>query len=97
MSERPSYLIHYGPDWPPPPERDEYVYEPMTLPQRCLATVIMWAVCWAAAALLLHALHPHPHGPVSVIVWQDDTPARGHGTDVTTTLPPHPATTTRNP
>jgi hypothetical protein len=98
MSARPSYLMDYGPDYPPAPaERDEAVYEPMTLAQRCFAAVVLWAVCWAAGALLLHALNPQPRGPVSVVIWHDETPARGHGTDVTTTLLPHPATPARRP
>jgi hypothetical protein len=66
-------------DAPEPAERDEYVWEPQTLAQRCLAATITIGIAYAAVALGLLALNPHPRGPVSVIVWQDDTPrARPH-------------------
>lgn len=84
-------------DAPEPAERDEYVGEPQTLAQRCLAATIAIGIAYAFVALALLALHPQPRGPVSVIVWQDTTPARGPGTDVTATLQPHPATFTRHP
>jgi hypothetical protein len=72
-------------DYPPTPEPPVREEEPLRLRQKLAATAMLYAVIWAAGALLLHAIAPYD---VRV-----HTPApSGHGADVTTTLPPHPAT-----
>jgi hypothetical protein len=87
LRERPartSYLIHYGPDWPPapnpapgaPPRRPEPAR--MTLGQRCLATVVLTVVAWGAGAIVLHAIDPTPAMTVPVVVWHDTTPPSPH-------------------
>jgi hypothetical protein len=45
-----SYLMDYGPDWPPPPRP---ATSSRTLLRRCLTTVVLYAVIWALGATLL--------------------------------------------
>jgi len=68
------------------PSAPEAEPEPMTLGQRCLAAVILFGLIWAAGALVLHAMTP-----AGTRLDFPAPPAQGHTTDVTTTLPPHPA------
>lgn len=88
--------MDYGPDYPPTVSDQETVPpepEPLRLWQKLAATAILYAIIWAAGALLLHA---RMSGDVTY--WTPEPPARGHGTHVTTSLPPlpHMARTPRN-
>lgn len=87
-----SRFMDYGPDWPPAPVPVEAEHEPMTLAQRCGAWTIAVALLWALGAIWLH-FHP----PIGRTLLWTDTPAHGHTTDVTATLPPHPAMTPGHP
>jgi hypothetical protein len=79
----------YGDDWPPAPEPApepaEPRHQPLTIRQKCGMAVVVYALIWAASALVLHA-----RGDAGTRL---DFPAAppGHTTEVTTTLPPHVA------
>lgn len=82
--------MDYGPDWPPAAEPP--APKRLSLGQKCAAWVLFYAVLWAAGALVLAVLVPTGKN-----LDFPAPPAQGHTTDVTTTLPPHPATTPRHP
>lgn len=52
-----SYLMDYGPDWPPAPEPAPADGKPLTLGEKCLIAVIAYALIWAASALLILVLN----------------------------------------
>lgn len=88
MSDRPSYLMDYGPDWPPTisdretvPPRPE---PPLRLWQKLALTVAIFGFAWASGALVLRAIDPQPHPAPGTVVWHDPP---GTATGVTT-LPP---------
>lgn len=50
--------MDYGDDWPPATVSQEEKVAPLTLWQKCGVTVVIYAVLWGTAALVLHALVP---------------------------------------
>ena len=82
---RTSYLMDYGPDWPPAPEKARPKPTSMKLWHKCVAAIGTYGVLYVTAALVLQFLVPtgktldFPSGE-----------GQGHSADVTTTLPPHP-------
>lgn len=79
--------MDYGPNYPPAPEPS--APEPLRLGQKLAFIAVLYAIIWAAGALLLHA---RMHGVVTYST--PEPPARGH---VTTSLPPDPAKIHRHP
>lgn len=53
-AERPSHLMDYGPDWPPPPPPPAARKQPkLKLWQKCVATVVGYAVVFALGEVAL--------------------------------------------
>jgi hypothetical protein len=94
--DRPSYLMDYGPDWPPVPgavvKESLKARRRYRLWQKALARIVIVTVIWAAGAIVLHLLLPTGN-----TMDFPAPPAQGHTTDVTSSLPPHPATTGSHP
>jgi uncharacterized membrane protein YbhN (UPF0104 family) len=83
-----SLFMNYGDDWPPATvsQQEKVARRTYALWQKALARVILAAVVWAAGALVLHLLVPAGN----TLEFHDPS-SGGRSTDVTTTLPPHPA------
>lgn len=78
--------MDYGPDWPPAPQPPKPVRRDHPLWHKVIARVVLFAVIWGVGAIALHILVPtgtdlnFPTGA-----------GEGHTTNVTSSLPPHPA------
>ncbi len=80
--------MNYGPDWPPKPEPVRRAGYWRAAWRQFRVSLVLLLVALAAGTIAYDYLaHPGALTP----------PSRGHAVDVTTTLPPDPATTSGHP
>lgn len=59
-AERPSHLMDYGPDWPPPPPPPAAPARPkLKLWQKAVAEVVIFALIWALGEVLIQIAGLH--------------------------------------
>ena len=60
-ADRPSYLMDYGPNWPPKPVPPVVRRPRLALWQKCVATVVGYALVWALGEVVLQVAQVAHH------------------------------------